>query len=48
MLYDTPGQEDEDSGLRFGKITKEEYNDILHISRGMWERKHPEEQSQPT
>ena len=45
MLYDTPGQEDEDSGLRFGKITKEEYNDILHIARGMWERKHPESQA---
>lgn len=45
MLYDTPGQEDEDSGLRFGKITKEEYNDILSIARGMWERKHPKEQT---
>ena len=45
MLYDTPGQEDEDSGLRFRKITKEDYNDILSIAQGMWERKHPEEQT---
>jgi hypothetical protein len=39
MLYDTPGQEDEDSGLRFGKITKDEYNDVLRIAEGMWKKK---------
>lgn len=46
MLYETPGQEDEDSGLRFRKITKEEYLDVLSFSRGMWERRFPEEQAQ--
>jgi hypothetical protein len=39
MLYDTPGQEDEDSALRFRKITKDEYADVLRISEGMWNRK---------
>ena len=38
MLYDTPGQEDEDSGLRFVKITKDEYNDVLAVVLGMWNR----------
>jgi len=45
MLYDTPGQEDEDSGLRFSKITKEEFNDVVSMARGMWERKYPEDRS---
>jgi hypothetical protein len=39
MLYDTPGQEDEDSGLRFVKITKNEYAEVLQFSEGMWARK---------
>jgi len=39
MLYDTPGQEDEDSGLRFVKTTKDEYEDVLRISAIMWKRK---------
>jgi hypothetical protein len=42
MLYDTPGQEDEDSALRFGKITKDEFADVLRISEGMWTRKQEE------
>lgn len=40
MLYDIPGQEDEDSGLRFSKITKDEYVDVLRIAKGMWNNKH--------
>lgn len=44
MLYESPGQEDEDSGLRFKKITKEEYNDVLRIAEAMWKRKHEEGQ----
>lgn len=39
MLYDSPGQEDEDSALRFGKITKDEYEDVLRIAEGMWKRR---------
>jgi hypothetical protein len=39
MLYDTPGQEDEDSGLRFSRITKDEYHDVLRIAEAMWNRK---------
>ena len=39
MLYDAPGQEDEDSGLRFGKITKDEYGDVIRIAEEMWKRK---------
>ena len=42
MLYDTPGQEDEDSGLRFVKITKDEYSEVLQYSQGMWARKQAE------
>jgi hypothetical protein len=42
MLYDTPGQEDEDSGLRFVKITKDEYSEVLKFSEGMWARKQAE------
>ena len=38
MLYDTPGQEDEDSGLRFNRITKDEYNDVLRIAQRMWDK----------
>jgi hypothetical protein len=38
MLYDTPGQEDEDSGLRFSRITKDEYNDVLRIAQKMWDK----------
>jgi hypothetical protein len=45
MLYDTPGQEDEDSALRFGKITKDEYADVLRIAEGMWKRKQEGEQT---
>lgn len=43
MLYDTPGQEDEDSALRFVKITKDEYNNVLQESKEMWARKQQEE-----
>jgi hypothetical protein len=39
MLYDVPGQEDEDSGLRFVKITKDEYSDVLALAQGIWEKK---------
>jgi hypothetical protein len=39
MLYDAPGQEDEDSALRFKKITKDEYADVKRITEAMWTRK---------
>ena len=39
ILYEVPGQEDEDSGLRFIKITKDEYSDVLTIAEGMWAKK---------
>ena len=39
MLYDTPGQEDEDSALRFRKITKDEYDDVLRLVNRLWEQK---------
>jgi len=39
MLYDTPGQEDEDSALRFRKITKDEYDDVLRLVDRLWEQK---------
>jgi len=45
MLYDAPGQEDEDSGLRFVKTTKDEYQDVLRISEIMWKRKVDGQQS---
>ena len=45
MLYDAPGQEDEDSGLRFVKTTKDEYKDVLRISEIMWKRKVDGQQS---
>ena len=44
MLYDTPGQEDEDSALRFRKITKDEHADVLRIVEGMSKRKGEGEQ----
>jgi hypothetical protein len=47
MLYDAPGQEDEDSGLRFVKTTKDEYKDVLRISDIMWKRKVDGQQSPP-
>ena len=43
MLYDTPGQEDEDSALRFKKITKDEYEDVMRIAEGMWNKKQSSE-----
>jgi len=43
MLYDAPGQEDEDSGLHFKKITKDEYEDVLRIVEGMWDKKQTSE-----
>ena len=45
MLYDAPGQEDEDSGLRFVKTTKDEFEDVLRISEMMWTRKVDGQQS---
>jgi hypothetical protein len=45
MLYDSPGQEDEDSALRFNKITKDEYEDVLRISEGMYARKQETEKA---
>ena len=39
LLYDTPGQEDEDSALRFRKITKDEYDDVLRLVDRLWEQK---------
>jgi len=45
MLYDAPGQEDEDSGLRFVKTTKDEFKDVLRISEIMWKRKVDGQQS---
>lgn len=46
MLYDAPGQEDEDSALRFNKITKDEYADVLRLAEAMWRRKLEGEQNQ--
>lgn len=45
MLYDAPGQENEDSGLRFVKITKDEHADVLRIAEEMWKRKQGGEQT---
>jgi ubiquitin-protein ligase len=43
MLYDTPGHEDEDSAMRFNKITKDEYEDVMRISEEMWKKKQSSE-----